>query len=163
MPRIKGPYDIEWGNNVLVDINELDVDWDQDTEEYSTLQHNRFEVDGSIMVKVTATFLRSDVESLAAVLPQYYVANAGTLSTGQTVDSSVGAIDVVPNCEGEIRNDLDITSCGNPGQTMRLVNARTRISGVDNPDKLRTVMVEFVGEAEGGKGVVQWFTQGAVS
>jgi len=43
MSRIKGPYELDWGNNTLTDIGELDVDYDQDTEEYSTLQHNRFE------------------------------------------------------------------------------------------------------------------------
>ena len=163
MSRIKGPYELDWGNNTLTDIGELDVDYDQDTEEYSTLQHNRFEVDGSIMVKITLTLLRTDIQALAAVLPQYYVAEGQQMSTGETVDSSVGAIDVVPNCDEEVRNNLDVTSCGNPGQTMRLVNARTRISGIDNPDKLRTVMVEFVGEAEGGTAAVQFFVAGGIS
>src|SRR5690606_18200100 len=163
MARIKGPYDLTWGQNTLADVSEIDIDWDQDDEEYSTVQHNRFVVDGGILVRVTLTLLRSDIPALAAVLPQYYVPENGTLSTGESVDSSLGAIDVVPNCDDEIRNDLDITSCANPGQTMRLVNARTRISGVDNPDKLRTVMVEFIGEAEGGTGVVQWFMQNSIS
>lgn len=163
MARIKGPYDLDWGNNTLADVSEIDVNWDQDSEEYATVQHNRFEVDGGILVRITITLLKSDIPALAAVLPQYYVANGEELSTGETVDSSLGAIDVVPNCDDEIRHNLDITSCGNPGQTMRLVNARTRINGVDNPDKLRTVMVEFIGEAEGGVGVVQWFMQGSIS
>jgi len=117
----------------------------------------------TIVLKITLTLLRTDIPALAAVLPQYYVAQGETLSTGETVDSSVGAIDVVPNCEDETRNNLDVTSCGDPGQTMRLVNARTRISGIDNPDKLRTVMVEFVGEAEGGTAAVQFFVAGGIS
>lgn len=163
MGKIKGPFELTWGNNTLTDVGEIDVDWDLDSESYTTVQQNRFEVEGGLLVKLTLTLLASDIAALAAVLPQFYVAQDSTLSTGETVDSSAGAIDYVANCDAFTYNDLDITSCGEEVQTMRLVNARTRISNVENDDKLRTVMVEFVGEPEGGQAAVQWFLQGGIS
>lgn len=163
MSKVKGPFDLEWGNNTLADVGEIDVDWDQDTESFNTVQHNRFEVDGGLLVKVTITLLATDIAALAAVLPQFFVAQGGTMSTGDSVDSSVGAIDLAANCDEETHNDLDITSCGDPGQTMRIVNARTRVNSVDNTDKLRSVMVEFIGEPAGGQGAVQFFLAGGIS
>lgn len=161
--KIKGPFTLDWGANTLTDVGEIGVDWDLDTESYTTVGQNRFEVEGGLLVRVTLTLLSTDLAALAAVLPQYFVANGEELSTGETVDSSVGAIDYYANCEPYTYNPLDITSCGEEVQTMRVVNARTRISNVENTDKLRTVMVEFVGEPEGGQAAVQFFVQGSVS
>lgn len=161
--KIKGPFELTWGQNTLTDVGEIDVDWDLDTESFTTVAQNRFEVEGGLLVKVTLTLLATDIAALAAVLPQYFIAQGSDLSTGETVDSSVGAIDYYASCEPYTYNNLDITSCGEEVQTWRIVNARTRIADVENTDKLRTIMVEFVGEPEGGQAAAQFFLQGGVS
>lgn len=56
MALVKGPFDISWGGNTLANIEEIDVDYDQDSEEYTTVQHNTYEVDGPIKAAVTITF-----------------------------------------------------------------------------------------------------------
>jgi len=163
MSKIKGPFELTWGQNTLTDVGEIAVDWDLDSESFTTVEQNRFEVEGGLLVKITLTLLATDIAALAAVLPQYYVSDGSVMSTGETLDSSVGAIDYAANCDPYTYNDLDITSCGEEVQTLRVVNARTRIADVENTDKLRSVMVEFVGEPEGGQAAVQFFLQGGIS
>lgn len=163
MTKVIGPFELTWGANTLADVGEIGVDWDLDTEDFTTVQHNRFEVEGGLLVRVTLTLLSTDIAALAAVLPQFFVAQGGVMSTGEDVDSSVGAIDYAAQCDDPVYNDLDIVSCGDPGQTMRVVNARTRISNVENTDKLRSLEVEFIGEPAGGQGAVQFFLSGGIS
>lgn len=161
---VRGKFELTWGNNTLADIEEISVDYEQSSEDYSTVQHNTYEVDGAIKATISLTLLASDIPSLAAVLPQHFVAVGEELSTGETVDSSVGAIDIVPNCEdGTIYNDLEITSCDNPGQTMRLVNARTKLESIENDAMIRKVVVKFVGESGQGVAPIQFFLSGGIS
>jgi len=161
---VRGSFNLTWGNNTLEDIEEITVDYAQESEDFSTVQHSTYEVDGPIKATVSLVLLASDIPSLAAVLPQFFVANSGTLSTGETVDSSVGAIDVVPNCEeGNTYNDLEIVSCGNPGQVMRLVNARTKIDSIENSAMLRKYTIKFVGESPDGVAPIQEFMAGSIS
>jgi hypothetical protein len=162
---VRGPFDLTWGANTLASIEEISVDYSVDSDDYQTVQHQTYELDGAIKATVTLTFLASDVPALAAVVPQYHVDNGGTMSTGEIVDDADGAIDVVAlDCdEAAVYNDLDIVACGNPGQVFRLVNARTKIDSIEFDDKVRKVMVKFVGEPAQGQANVQFFKDGTLS
>lgn len=162
---VRGPFDLTWGGNTLTDIEEIKTDYSQDTKDYTTVEHQTYQLDGPIKATVTLTLLASDVSALAAVLPQYHVATGGTLSTGEHVTGTDGAIDVVAACAalGDIYNDLDIVSCANPGEVFRLVNARTKIDSIEFDDKVRKVMVQFIGEPDQGIANVQFFKEGTIS
>ncbi len=160
---VRGPFTVDWGNNTLTDVEEVSIEYEQDSEEYSTIQQRTYQVDGAIKVSATITLLASDIEALAAVLPQYYIEDGSVLSTGETVDSSVGAIDVLARCGGDVYNDLTIKSCGNPSQVLRLVNCRTKIDSIENDKTIRKVLVKFIGESEQGQAPIQFFEEGAVN
>lgn len=165
MALVRGPFDIEWGNNTLTNVEEISNEFEQDTEDISTVQHQTFELDGAIKASVTLTLLATDVAALAVVLPQYHVANGGVLSTGETVTDADGAIDVAAaSCDSApVYNDLDIISCANPGEVYRLVNARTKIDSIEFDDKIRKVMVKFIGEPAPGEANVQFFKEGTIA
>jgi len=160
---VKGSFALTWGSNTLEDIEEIEIGYEQSSDEFTTVQHSTYEVDGPIKASVTLTLLASDVASLAAILPDHYVAQGSTMSTGETVDSSVGAIDIVASCDQSTYNDLEIESCDNPGQVLRLVNARTKLDSVENDAVLRKVKVKFVGESGQGVAPVQFFISGGIS
>lgn len=166
MALVRGPFDLQWGSNTLRDVSEISVDYSQDSNDYTTVDNRRYTVDGPITASVTLTFLSTDTAALAAVLPQYHVANGETMSSGETVTDEDGAIDVVAaSCDtNPVYNDLDIISCGTPGQVFRLKNARTKIDSIDIADNaVRTFGIMFVGEPEAGSGALQFFTEGTVS
>lgn len=165
MALVRGPFDLKWGDNTLLNIEEISVDYEQDSEDYTTVQHNTYELDGPIKASVTLTLLASDVAALSVVLPQYHVNNGGVMSTGETVNNAYGAIDVVAqDCDdAEVYNNLDVISCANPGEVFRLVNARTRIDSIEFDDKVRKVMVKFIGEPAQGDGNVQFFKEGTIN
>jgi hypothetical protein len=160
---VRGPFTVDWGSNTLTDVEEVSIEYEQDSEEYSTIQQRTYQVDGAIKVSATITLLASDIPALAAVLPQYYIEDGSVLSTGETIDSSVGAIDVLARCGGDVYNDLTIKSCGNPSQVLRLVNCRTKIDSIENDKTIRKVLVKFIGESEQGEAPVQFFEEGAIS
>lgn len=163
MALVKGPFDVKYGVDVLAGIEELDVSYEVSTDDYETVQGHTYEVAGSHKVVVTATFLENDVASLAVVLPQYFVANGQTLSTGETVSSSAGAIDVVAGgCNASpTKTDVVITSCGNPGHVTRIPDCITEIDSIEIDSKVRKVLVKFKGESSAA--TVQFFAEGAVS
>lgn len=165
MALVKGPWELKWGNNTLLDIEEISVDYEQDSEDYTTVQHQTYQIDGAIKASVSLTLLASDISALAVVLPQYHVANGEILSTGETVSDANGAIDVVAqNCgESVTYGNLDIISCANPGQVYRLVNARTKLEGVEFDDKVRKVTVQFIGESASDEASIQFFTEGTIA
>lgn len=165
MALVRGPFNLTWGGNTLTDVEEISNEFDHSSDDYTTVQHNTYQIDGPIKATTTLTLLASDVPALAAVLPQYHVANGGTMSTGETVTSSGGAIDVkAASCdESPVYNDLEIASCANPGEVYRLVNARTKIDSIEFDDKVRKVMVQFIGEPAAGEANVQFFTEGTLS
>ena len=165
MALVRGPFDITWGANTLANIEEIEVEYEQDSEDYTTVQHQTFELDGPIKSTVTLTFLSTDVASLAAVLPQHHVANSEILSTGETVSDADGAVELgALSCdESPVYNDLDIAACGNPSQVFRLVNARTKVDSVEFDDKIRKVMVKFVGEPGAGEANIQFFKEGTIA
>lgn len=165
MALVRGPFDILWGGNTIQNIEEIEVEYEQDSEDYTTVQHQTYELDGPIKSTVTLTFLASDVSALAAVVPQYHVPNGGVMSTGETVNNADGAIDVVAlDCDtAPVYNPLDIVSCANPGNVFRLVNARTKLDSIEFDDKIRKVMIKFIGEPAQGDGNVQFFKEGTIN
>ena len=166
MALVKGPFDLRWGENTLVDVSEISLEYEQESNDYTTVDNRRYSIDGAINASVSLTFLASDVAALAAVLPQYHVPNGGTLSSGETVSGTDGAIDVVAaSCDSDpVYNDLDVISCGTNGQVFRLKNARTKIDSMEFADNaVRTVTVMFVGEPEAGVGNIQFFRENDVT
>lgn len=163
---VKGNFEIKWGANELFDISEISLDYEQNSNDYETVQGQTYTIEGAIRASVTLTLLKSDVESLAVVLPQYYVPNGGTMSSGETVTDADGAIDVLAaSCDtSPTYNDLDVISCGEPGDVFRLKNARTVIDSMEFADNaVRTVSVRFVGEPAPGVANIQFFKEGALS
>lgn len=160
MSLVKGPFNFKWGANQLNNVSEISVDYEIEESDTSTLDGNKYMVQTGISASVTLTLLDNDIASLATVLPQYYVANGETLSTGETVSNAAGAIDVVAaSCDtSDVFNQLDIYACGTNAQVLRLVNCRTQIDSVDVGDGLRTVAVKFIGEPAAGQGVLQFLT-----
>lgn len=158
MSLVKGPFNFKWGSNTLSNISEISVDYTVDSSDTSTLDGNTFSVQTGLSATVTLTLLDNDIASLATVLPQYYVAQGDTLSTGETVGESQGAIDITAaSCNtSDVYNQLDIYACGTNAQVMRLVNARTQVDSIDIGDGLRTVAVQFIGEPASGQAVVQF-------
>lgn len=163
---VKGNFEIKWGANTLYDISEVSLDYEQNSNDYETVQGGTYTVEGAIKASVTLTLLKSDVASLAVVLPQYYVAQGEQMSSGETVTDEDGAIDVqAASCDTTpTYNDLDVISCGDPGDVFRLKNARTVIDSMEFADNsVRTVSVRFVGEPAPGVGNIQFFKEGSLS
>lgn len=162
--KVKGPFDLVWGDNTLQQVEDISVEYEVDTEDYQTVQGQTFELEGPIKASVTLTLLATDIAALALVLPQHHVANGGVMSTGETVSNADGAIDVVANCDDDpVYNDLDVVSCANPGQVFRLVNARTRLDDFEFDTKIRKIMVKFVGEPAQGDANIQFFKEGTIN
>jgi hypothetical protein len=162
---VRGPQTIKWGENEITDIEDISVEHEVDSEDFQTLQGNTYEVDGPMKVTATVTLLATDIASLAVLLPQYFVANGQVLSTGETVTDEEGAIDVrAASCDEElIFNNLDIESCSDPANVLRLVNCRTKVDGVEVDNKIRKVMIKFVGETASGEATMQFFKAGGIS
>lgn len=160
MALVKGPFRFKWGANEVNNVSDISVDYSVDTSDTSTLDGNKFTVQTGMSATVSLTLLENDIASLATLLPQYYVASGGTLSTGETVSNPSGAIDIsAASCTtSDVYNPLDIYACGNNAQVLRLVRARTQIDSVDVADGLRTVTVLFIGEPAAGDGVLQFLT-----
>lgn len=158
MSLVKGPFNFKWGANTLNNISDISVDYSVDTSDTSTLDGNKYTVQTGMSATVTLTLLDNDIASLATVLPQFYVPMGGTLSTGETVSQSQGAIDVTAaSCTtSDVYNQLDIYACGTNAQVLRLVHCRTQIDSVDVADGLRKVAVQFIGEPASGAAVIQF-------
>lgn len=167
MALVRGPFDLQWGSNTLVDVSDIKLDYSQDSNDYTTVDNRKYTIEGGITATVTLDFLSSDVAALAAVLPQYHVPNGGTLSSGETVTGSEGAIDIVAavGCTFDpVYNDLDVIACGTNSQVFRLKNARTKIDSMEFTDNaVRTVSVQFIGEPSAGIGVIQFFREDDIS
>lgn len=160
MSLVKGPFKFKWGENTLSNVSEASFDYDVETNDTNTLDGNKFTVQTGLSASVTITLLENDIASLATILPQYYVAKGGTLSTGEAVKAEKGAIDIAAaSCNtAEVYNNLDVWSCGPAAdsQVMRLVHARTQVDSIELSDGLRTVAVKFIGEPASGKAAVQF-------
>ena len=165
MSLVRGPFEIKWGDNVITDIEEVNIEHSVESSDFTTVQGSTLEIDGAYKVSATLTLLASDIPALSAILPQYFVANGGVMSTGETVNNANGAVDIVAaSCSESITyNNLDIVSCGNPGQVLRIVNARTRIEGIEVDNVIQKVMVKFIGESASDEATVQIFKEGTIN
>jgi hypothetical protein len=165
MAIIRGPFEIKWGDNIISDVEELDIEHEIATDDFETIQGKTYELDGNYKVTATLTLLASDLPILAALLPQHWIPNGGIMSTGETVNYAYGAIDVAPHdCDAElIHNNLDIISCANPANVLRVVSARTKLEGIEIDNKVQKVMVKFIGEANSDEATVQFFKQGTIN
>lgn len=162
---IRGPFTLKWGDNVLNDIESIKLEHKIASSDLETLNGKTIEIDGSFKASATVTLLATDLAALAVLLPQHFIPNGGVLSTGETVVNAAGAIDVAPHdCDTSlIYNHLDIISCANPSQTTRIVNARTKIDGIDIDNKIQKVLVKFVGEADADDATLQFFKTGSIN
>jgi hypothetical protein len=142
MSVIRGPWDIEVGGVILGGIETLDVKYDVKSDDFDSLQGNTYTIYGAHKNTIEATFLETDIAALAAALPQYHVANGGTLSTGEVVSDTNGAIDIVPGTTGSVR-DLIVVSADNPGQVIRFNDTLSEISGVETTTTIRKIKVKF--------------------
>ena len=161
MATVKGPFTVKWGSNTLTDVQDYSFDYSVESSDYNTLDGRKTTLEGAISATASIQLLKSDVAALAVVLPQYFVAQGETMSTGETVANASGAIDVVAaSCDTDpVYNNLDIISCGTDATVLRLVNARTTIDSVDLQDStLLTFTVKFIGEPAQGDASVQVFT-----
>ena len=156
---VRGPFTIKWGDNTLVDVEELSIDYELETDDYETVKGKIIELDKGTKVSITLTLLSTDVASLAVVLPQHFVPMGNDLSTGEEVESSAGAIDLIPHKCNEtlLYNDLDIVSCANPSQVTRILNARSKLDGIEVSNRLQKFRIKFVGEPETNKAAIQVF------
>jgi hypothetical protein len=165
MALVRGPFILKWGDNVISDVEEISVEHEIDSEDYQTVQGRTLEIDGAYKTTCTLTLLATDIAALAAVLPQHFVANGGVMSTGETVNTAQGAIDVAPAActDAIVYNNLDIISCGNNAVVARIVNARTKMDGVEMDSKLQKIMVKFVGEAAINEATIQFFIENSIA
>lgn len=160
---IKGPFNLRFGANTLAEIAKVGFAYTVDTTDTPTVQGHKVRTYGTHQVVLTLTLLQSDVASLAIVLPQYFVANGGVLSSGETVTDLDGAIDLVPGgcAAGTTKQDLILESCGDDGQILRVMECVSEISGASLDEKSMTVDVQFVGQSD--HATIQMFAKGAIS
>lgn len=160
---VKGKWNLTWGAVTVEQVESIEVSYERDSSDYSTVQHKTYELRGAAKASVAVTLLGTDIAALAALVPQYAVANGGTMSTGETVNDADGAIDVLATCDDQVFGDFEITSCEDPGQVYRLVNAYSDIDGVEFDDKIRKVTIKFVGEPGDDQGSIQFFKEGTLT
>lgn len=162
---VRGPFNLRWGDNVIADVEEIDVEYEVSRDDYETVQGKVITIDGAQRISAALTLLSTDIASLAVLLPQYFVPNGQVMSTGETVNNANGAIDVAAAaCDTNlIFNNLDIESCSNPADVIRIVNARTSIEDVDIDGKLRKVIIRFLGESDITEGVLQFFKKNTLA
>lgn len=153
---LRGPFTLAWGNNELLDIESVEVSYQVNSEDYESGAGNVYQIEKSTKASISLTLLATDIASLAAILPQYFVPENAILSNGSYVFDPRGAIDVLPDdCATEfIYNDLLITACGDPGESIKLLNARTIIDSIEI-GKVRKIVVKFIGEPDPGTAIIQ--------
>lgn len=161
---VRGPFELQWGGDTITDVEDIKIEQTTDTANYQTLEGRDIELNGALKATATITLLASDIPALARLLPQYFVANGGVLSTGETVHHAEGAIDITPHAcdEADIVRNLDIISCANPGVVYRIVSARTKYEGIEIDGKVQKVMIEFIGQADADEATAQFFRAGTI-
>lgn len=157
------PYDVTYGANTVKNITELTVNMDRERETVPYLDGGMGRFNGNWDVSVDITVAKDDVDVLAALVPQYHVAENEKMSTGETVTSENGAIDVnTADCDtDEVVQHLEIKACN--GRVLRIVDASSDISTSTLNENYGTTTITFFGRAEGGRGAVQYFTAGTLT
>lgn len=153
---IRGPFNLTWGGNTLAEIETVEVEYETNSEDYQANSGQVYEIHKSIKASVRVTFLATDIPSLAVVLPQHFVAKDAQMADGTFVVDNQGAIDVSPDdCDTEpIYNDLEIESCGDPMQSIKLLHARTIVDNIE-VGKIRKIVIKFIGEPPAGSSLIQ--------
>lgn len=153
---LRGPFTLTWGGNTLEDIESVEVSYETNSKEYEANSGSVYQIETGLKASARLTFLATDIASMAAVLPQYFVPQNSVMSDGNYVADPRGAIDIVAaECDSEpIYNDLTMDSCGNPGETVKILNARTLVDAIE-VGKIRKIVVKFIGEPEAGRSIVQ--------
>ncbi len=166
MALVKGPFTIKWGENILKDVEEVDVSFEQESNDYTTVDGRTIKVLGAISASATITLLSSDVESLSVLLPQFTKIGGQKMSTDETVADGAVALDVLTgdcNTPEQEPLDLDIISCGIPAEVFRIRSTKTSISEFDlENNQIRTIQVTFTGEPAQGKAAIQAFVDGTL-
>lgn len=170
MAIVKGPFDLTWGTGedgsiTLQGVESVDLSFEQESNDYTTVDGRTITVKGAISASAEITLLESDAKTLSPILPQFARNTGATMSTGETVADGQVAIDVLAgDCTSEAeKRDLDIVSCGNPGEILRIKNCSTSLSGIDlENNQVRTVTITFTGEPTQGMAAAQMFQKGAL-
>lgn len=157
--KVTGEETEVWG------IEEASFSYDVDTTDYEDIHGVKVSVPGTHSVSVELTLNRTDIPTLALFLPQYFVPQGGTMSTGETVDCPEGAIDIVPGgCEAvKVFRDVIFRSCTTPAEIQRMNNVRTEHTGKEYDGAgARKITVTLFGEPEPGTALVQYYRDGCL-
>ena len=71
MALVKGPFKLTWGANELQDVESVDLSFDQESNDYTTVDGRTITLKGAISASATITLLASDAASLSLILPQF--------------------------------------------------------------------------------------------
>jgi len=148
MSLVTGPFKVRWGSNTITNVEEIEFDYNRNSTDLDTIQGVSINVKGTIQVSVTLTLLSTDIASLAALLPQYFVPAGYPLSNGHIVECEDGAIDIEAATCGstEVVNDLIIDDCTGEDCGRMTVRATTvDVEDIEFSDNVRKVMVTFRG------------------
>ena len=165
MALVKGPFNLVWGPTTLTDVESVDLSFDQESNDYTTVDGRKITIKGAISASATITLLASDAATLSQVVPQFAKSAGSEMTSGEVVATDKVAIDVYAgDCTTTAEKyDLDIISCGNPGEVLRLKACVTSISSMSlENNQVRTVEITFTGEPAQGIAAVQAFEQGAL-
>ena len=165
MALVKGPFKIKWGNNTVHDVEEVEFEYEVESNDYKTVDGRTYKVQGAINASVSLTLLSTDVASLGVFLGDYHVRKNETLSTGETVDAEEGVIDIqAASCNGVPNTNyhLEIEAC--TGDIVRLVNTKPTITNIELADNsIRKVTLTFNAEPAQGQGVLQFFKKNGLN
>lgn len=151
MAIIKGPFNLVWGKNMLTDVESVDLSFETEGNDYNTMDGRSFSLQRAISASATISILASDAASLAPIIPQFAKLAGSTMSSGEIVEDGAVAIDIfADNCEvSEDKYDLDIISCNDPSQVLRLKSCATSVAGVNfENNQARVIEITFTGEPD---------------
>lgn len=150
MAVIKGPFNLVWGKNMLTDVESVDLNFEMEGNDYNTMDGRSFSLQRAISASATISLLASDAVSLAPIIPQFAKLAGSTMTSGEVVEDGTVAIDMFSNCEAsEDKYDLDIISCNDPSQVLRLKACSTSVAGVNfENSQTRVIEITFTGEPD---------------
>lgn len=165
MSLVKGPFNLKWGEDTILDVESIDIEFDLEAETYTSNRGVTYELDRSVKVAVTLTLLATDIAALNIVLPQNHIPQGADLNPGESIADEEGAFQfLMPAFDDEIvYNNLEITPCSDNPQVLRIRDARSRLDGIENDGKVQKVRVKFLGEAKADRAAVQMFRTGSAN
>ena len=163
----RGSWAVYWGANNIGTYapEEATIELNPEQEEYSAITGEN--IYGAKLYKpaVTLMMLKTDVASLKVMLPQYTVADNGTLSTGETVTGDNGAVDVVQGgCTTTVTpTDLVFISCGAPGVEVRLPDMVPNLEEVTLDQNIMKVSIIFTAQHAATIAQLQFLDEGGTT